>query len=182
MTEQTSATSWENQQIACAPCKDSDQHGHSPRLIRVFACAQWVAEDPKFLHADTEDFDQTGQMPRLIWVFAGRKGHLVGFVMRRLTCFINELGWCLRPFNPSIKAGLCHVTGDLQGATFTHCSRCIQMLHIQNLCNSCNISSREIMQFVYKRQLNSSRKILVKSLPILAHFWNTFNNVEHREI
>ena len=34
-------------------------------------CAQWVAEDPMFLHADSEDSDQTGRMPRLIWVFAG---------------------------------------------------------------------------------------------------------------
>ena len=34
-------------------------------------CAQWVAKDPRFLHADIEDSDQTGRMPRLIWVFAG---------------------------------------------------------------------------------------------------------------
>ena len=49
-------------------------------------CAQWVANDPSFLHADSEDSDQTGRMPRLIWVFAGRTCHLVGFVMRRLKC------------------------------------------------------------------------------------------------
>ena len=35
-------------------------------------CAQWVAKDPRFLHADSEDSDQTGQMPTLIWVLAGR--------------------------------------------------------------------------------------------------------------
>ena len=35
-------------------------------------CAQWVAKDPSFLHADKEDSDQTGRMPRLIWVFAVR--------------------------------------------------------------------------------------------------------------
>ena len=35
-------------------------------------CAQWVAKDPSFLHADSEDSDQTERMPRLIWVFAGR--------------------------------------------------------------------------------------------------------------
>ena len=29
-------------------------------------CAQWVANDPSFLHADSEESDQTGQMPRLI--------------------------------------------------------------------------------------------------------------------
>ena len=30
-------------------------------------CAQWVAKDPRFLHADSEDSDQTtGRMPRVI--------------------------------------------------------------------------------------------------------------------
>ena len=47
-------------------------------------CAQWIAKDPSFLHADSEDSDQTGRMPRLISVFAGRTCHFVGFVMRRL--------------------------------------------------------------------------------------------------
>ena len=61
-----------NQQNGCAPSKDSDQPGHPPSVIRVFACAQWVAKDPRFLHADSEDSDQTGRMPRVIWVFAGR--------------------------------------------------------------------------------------------------------------
>ena len=35
-------------------------------------CAQWVAKDPSFLHADNEDSDQIGWKPRLIWVFAWR--------------------------------------------------------------------------------------------------------------
>ena len=39
--------------------------------------AQWVAEDPSFLHADSEDSDQAGRMPRLIWVFAGRTAILL---------------------------------------------------------------------------------------------------------
>ena len=64
--------------------------------IRPFwLCAQWVAKDPSFLHADSEDSDQTGRMPRLIWVFAGRTCHFVGFVMRRLisvTSFVFP-GW-----------------------------------------------------------------------------------------
>ena len=34
-------------------------------------CAQWVAKDQGFFHADSEDSDKTGRMPRLIWVFAG---------------------------------------------------------------------------------------------------------------
>ena len=36
-------------------------------------CAQWVAKDPRFLHADSEDSDQTERMPRLIRVFALRR-------------------------------------------------------------------------------------------------------------
>ena len=28
-------------------------------ISSVFACAQWVAKDPRFLHADSEDTDQT---------------------------------------------------------------------------------------------------------------------------
>ena len=118
--------------MAWAPSEDSDQPGHPPSLIRIFAvrmkkaikidkgsesnqvgeyvrsgfinepwhdktnkmsmrpaktqislgirpvwsesslCAQWVAKNPMFLHADSEDSDQTGRMPRLIWVFAWR--------------------------------------------------------------------------------------------------------------
>ena len=35
----------------------------------------------------TAKTDQTGRRPRLIWVFAGRTGHFVGFVMRRLISY-----------------------------------------------------------------------------------------------
>ena len=37
-----------------APSEDSDQ----PSLISLL-CAQWVAMEPSFLHADSEDSDQT---------------------------------------------------------------------------------------------------------------------------
>ena len=43
----------------------------SPVWSESSLCAQWVAKDPSFLHADSEYSDQTGLMPRLIWVFAG---------------------------------------------------------------------------------------------------------------
>ena len=51
------AASWQNRQSDCAP---------SIRLVwsESSLCAQWVAKDPKFLHADSEDSDQTGRMPR----------------------------------------------------------------------------------------------------------------------
>ena len=44
-------------------------------VLSVFAVRSVVAEDPNFLHADSEDSDQTGR--RLIWVFAGRTGILL---------------------------------------------------------------------------------------------------------
>ena len=40
-------------------------------------CAQWVAKDPTFLHADSEDSDQIEWLPRLIWFFAGRTAILL---------------------------------------------------------------------------------------------------------
>ena len=52
--------------MACVPSEDSDQPGHPPSLIRVFAVRLRVAKDPSFLHADSEDSDQTRRMPRLI--------------------------------------------------------------------------------------------------------------------
>ena len=74
------AASWQNQQNCCAPSEDSDQPGHPPSLIRVFALRSMGAEDPSSLHADSEDSGQTGR----IWVFARRTCHCNGFVMRRL--------------------------------------------------------------------------------------------------
>ena len=62
------AASWQNQQNDCAPSEDSDQSGHPPSLIRVFAVredsdqsgirpvwsevslsAQWIAKDTSFI-------------------------------------------------------------------------------------------------------------------------------------
>ena len=74
---------WQNQQTECSPSEDSDQPGHPPSLIRVFACVQWVAKDPSFLHADSEDSEQTAQFDlSLRWAHS----HIVGFVMSRLKC------------------------------------------------------------------------------------------------
>ena len=44
----------------------------SPGWFESSLCAQWVAKELSFLHADSEHSDQTGRMSRLIWVFAGR--------------------------------------------------------------------------------------------------------------
>ena len=52
-------------------CAQSDQSS---------LCAQCVAKNPRFLHADSKDSDQTGRMLRQILVFAGRICNFVGFV------------------------------------------------------------------------------------------------------
>ena len=65
------ATTWQNQQ-SVRPAKTQISLGICPVWSESSLCAQWVAKDPKFLHADSEDSDQTGRMPRLIWVFPGR--------------------------------------------------------------------------------------------------------------
>ena len=85
------ATTWQNQQNKCVPSEDRSAWA-SAQSDQSLLCAQWVAKDPSFLHADSEDSDQTGRMPRLIWVFAGRTCHFVGFVMRQLIyCIFKQL-------------------------------------------------------------------------------------------
>ena len=102
--------SWQNQQNECALNEDSDQPGHPPSLIRVFAvrmkkpwvlsyllsaaslsawrnlgslATHWVhSEDSDQTGHPTVKTDQTGRMPRLIWVFTGR------------TLILLVLSWC----------------------------------------------------------------------------------------
>ena len=57
--------------MSVCPAKTQISLGIRPVWSESLLCAQWVAKDPRFLHADSEDSDQTGRMPRLIWVFAG---------------------------------------------------------------------------------------------------------------
>ena len=71
----TKPTKW-----SMRPAKTQISLGIRPVWSESSLCAQWVAKDPSFLHADSEDSDQTG----LIWVLAGRTCHFVDFVMRRL--------------------------------------------------------------------------------------------------
>ena len=63
------------------PAKTKISLGICPVWSESLLCAQRIAKDRSFLHADSDDSDQTGQMPRLIWVFAERTCHFVGFVM-----------------------------------------------------------------------------------------------------
>ena len=56
--------SWQNQQMSVRPAKTQISLGIRPIWSESSLCAQWVAKDPSFLHADSEDSDQ-------IWVFVG---------------------------------------------------------------------------------------------------------------
>ena len=78
--------------VTVHPAKTQISLGIRPAWSESSLCAQWVANYPSFLHADSEGSDQTGRMPRLIWVFAERTCHCVGFVMRRLIWSITEAG------------------------------------------------------------------------------------------
>ena len=60
--------------MACARSEDSDQPGHPPSLIRVFAVRMkkaWVLSYPL---SASEDSDQTGRMPRLMIRLGGCLG------------------------------------------------------------------------------------------------------------
>ena len=80
------AASWQNQEMACVLSEDSDQPGHPPNLIRVFAVRvkkHWVLRYPlsaqRRLWADWADAQADLS---LRWAHS----HFVGFVMRQLRC------------------------------------------------------------------------------------------------
>ena len=65
------AATWQNQQSECAPSEDSDQPGHPPSLIRVFAVRMKKALVLRYPLSAQRRLIRL-RMPRLIWVFAGR--------------------------------------------------------------------------------------------------------------
>ena len=65
------AASWQIQQNDMCVQRRLGSAWASAQFDQSSLCAQWVAKDPSFLHADSEDSDQTGRMPRLIWVSLG---------------------------------------------------------------------------------------------------------------
>ena len=82
------AVSWQHQQRGCAPSEDSDQPGHPPSLIRVFAVHMkkgWILSYPlnaqRRLWSDWVD----AQADRsLCWVHS----HFASFVMRWLISYL----------------------------------------------------------------------------------------------
>ena len=53
-------------QMTCAPSEDSDQPGHRPSFIRVFAVHMKKHRALNYMYLLNADSDQTGRMPRLI--------------------------------------------------------------------------------------------------------------------
>ena len=75
----TWAATWQNQWPVC-PAKTTQSDEES-------SLSAWGHLGSLATHwAHSKYSDKTEHMPRLIWVFAGCTCHLVGFVVRRLTC------------------------------------------------------------------------------------------------
>ena len=69
------------------PAKAQISLGICPVRSESSLCAQWIAKDPSFLHADSEDSDQDAQADlSLRWAHT----HFVGFVTRRLIYAEND--------------------------------------------------------------------------------------------
>ena len=69
-------------------CASSDDRSAwaSAQSDQSSLCAQWMAKDLRFLHADSKGSDQSGRNPRLIWVIAG------------LTCNFADMRWLMYLF------------------------------------------------------------------------------------
>ena len=70
------------------PAKTQISLGIHPVWPESSLCAQLVAKDPSFLHANSIDSDQTGRMPRLIWIFAGHTAILLVLSCRGSSVFV----------------------------------------------------------------------------------------------
>ena len=87
------AASWQNQQSDCASSEDSDQPGHPPILIRVFALHSMGSQGPKVSSCGQRrlwsDWADAQADLSLRWAHS----HFVGFVMRRLIFWFLKLFW-----------------------------------------------------------------------------------------
>ena len=57
------AATWQNQQNECAPSEDSDQPGHPPSLIRVFAVRFMGSQEPKLSSCGQRRLIRLGRCP-----------------------------------------------------------------------------------------------------------------------
>ena len=143
------AATWQNQQNECAPSEDSDQPGHPPRLIRVFAVRMkkaWVFSYP--LSAQwrlRSDWADAQADPSIRWAHT----HFVGFVMSWLILFLEPedqrtsiisplirhsldvlaRGWGVSSmFRCILNGSSCLWTGTLNSPGFIWCERCAHLM------------------------------------------------------
>ena len=122
--------------ISVHPTKTQISLGIRPVWSESLLCAQWVANDPRFLHADSEDTDQTGRMPRLIWVFAGRTATL--FV---LSCRGSDDEECLSCTNKNVHFRTASYTLHCYNYQFISTLGTVKIIH------SLQYSYRKTFQF-----------------------------------
>ena len=137
------AASWQNQQNDLCARQTHISLGIHPVRSESLLYTHWVAQDPGFLHVNSNDSDQTGQMPSLIWVFAGRTGYFVGFVMRlfKWTCPIFQNRRIrtsgLNQFKPCNNIMTCNLIQRI--ASWLHTIsviRCSEWIHLKAASNA----------------------------------------------
>ena len=82
------AASWQNKQCGCAPSKDSDQPGHPPSLIRVFAVRMKKAWGLSYPLSPQQRFWSDWADAQAYLSLRWAHTHFVGFVTRQ---FISTL-------------------------------------------------------------------------------------------
>ena len=82
--EEIWTASWQNQQNACAPSEDSDQPGHPPSLIRVFALRMKKAQVLSYPMSAQQRFWSDWADAQADLSLRWAHSHIVGFVVRRL--------------------------------------------------------------------------------------------------
>ena len=117
--------------MACAPSENSDQPGHPPSLIRVFAVRMkkaWVLSYPL---SAIEASDQTGRMPRLICVFAGRTCHFLVFFHEAAQMVISicsvQITYSSLNSNLNFSSPFIFHLDTLLGYPFKHLPTCVHL-------------------------------------------------------
>ena len=109
------AATWQNQQNDCAPSEDSDQPGHPPGLIRVFAVHSMGTLRQQRLWSDQADA-QADLSLRCAHT------HFVRFVMRWLSCLGSVWGIMIDCLSWSFMAQSTLLRSCWVLFTYSHCS------------------------------------------------------------
>ena len=104
------------------PAKTQISLGTRPVWSESLLCAQWVAKEPNFLHADNEDSDQTGRMSRLIWVFAGLTATLLVLSRGDSNLLLMFLKLCIQFGNATTRTKTNLILIDVTFFRLLHCT------------------------------------------------------------